>query len=54
MGRTTVALRAVDSIEKASLEAKAKDIRDSSFMNSFPALPIGTLKLFILQCTTSA
>ena len=51
MGRTIVAFRAIDSIEEA--EAKAKNRRDSSCTNSFPALPRGTLKLFNLQWTTS-
>ena len=47
MGSTIAALRATVSIEEA--DAKAKNNRDNSFVN-FPALPVGTLKLFILQC----
>ena len=34
------ALRVIDSIEEA--EAKAKNNRESSCMNSFPALPAGS------------
>ena len=48
---TIAALRATDSIEEA--DAKAKNNRDNSCVNSFPALPVGILKLFIHQCTTS-
>ena len=51
MGSTIAALRATDSIEEA--DAKATNNQNSSCVNSFPALPAGTLKLFILQCTTS-
>ena len=51
MGRTVAALMAIDSIEEA--EANAENSRDNSCTNSFPALPVGTLKLFILQCTVS-
>ena len=51
MGSTIAALRATVSIEET--DAKTKNNRDNSFVNSFPALPVGTLKLFILQCTTS-
>ena len=51
IGNTIVALRAIDSIEDA--EAKAENKRDNSPTNSCPTLPQGTLKLFILQCTTS-
>ena len=42
MGNTIAALRATDSIEEA--DAKVKNNRDSSCVNSFPALPAGTLK----------
>ena len=51
IGMTTVALRAIDSIEEA--EAKAENRRESSRTNSLPLLPTGTLKLFNLQWTTS-
>ena len=51
IGSTIAALRATDSIEEA--DAKAKNNRENSCVNSFPALPVGILKLFIHQCTTS-
>ena len=41
MGSTIAALRATDSIEEA--DAKAKN---NSCVNSFPALPVGTLICF--------
>ena len=52
IGMMTVALRAMDSIEEA--EAKAENKLESSRTNSLPLLPVGTLKLFRLQWTTSA
>ena len=49
--RTVAALKATDS--NAEAEANTWKRRDISPTNSFPTLPSGTAKQFLLQCTTS-